>query len=201
VTPAVTTTRYGSAALDRELADLRQVPEGTRNEALNRTAFSLGRLVAGGELDGPAVEDELLSSATEIGLHPIEARSTIRSGMRAGARQPRGAPEKTPTTQAAELHPDYRLREQLTKLVSDPAWPLEWETAKALAPLPPRLAHQDIASSWDFLSDRVDIPRLLASVNLIRGAATFRYLNAKTVEDPGAIAAAVHRLVWEVEGR
>ena len=42
---------------------------------------------------------------------------------------------------------------------------------------------------------------MVATVNLIRGAAAFRYLNAKTVEDPGAIAAAVHRLVWEVEGR
>ena len=43
---------YGRAALDAEAAAL----PGTRNTALNRAAFNLFQLVAGGELDGGQVE-------------------------------------------------------------------------------------------------------------------------------------------------
>ncbi len=41
-------TTYGRAALRRELERLSQAEEGTRNDSLNRAAFSLGRLVGTG---------------------------------------------------------------------------------------------------------------------------------------------------------
>ena len=42
---------YGQAALEREAARVASAVEGTRNHELNRAAFALGQLVAGGELD------------------------------------------------------------------------------------------------------------------------------------------------------
>lgn len=47
---------YGRAALDAEAAALAAALPGTRNTALNRAAFNLFQLVAGGELDGGQVE-------------------------------------------------------------------------------------------------------------------------------------------------
>lgn len=192
-----TTTPYGGAILERELAELRQAPDGTRNESLNRTAFSLGRLVAGGELDGPTVEDELLGTALELGLHPIEARSTIRSGMRAGARQPRRAPEKTPTTQEPEH--EWRMPRQLAlALKCRESFPFEWETAKLLALLPGEGARLEVERNRDYLARRGDVDLILRTAYLIRGTAMFRYCSAKSA-DPRGVEAAVKSLVWRLE--
>jgi hypothetical protein len=62
---------------------------GSRNTRLNRAAFCLGMLVAGGELDGALVEDALLAAAFEAGLSEGEARASMASGLRAGTREPR----------------------------------------------------------------------------------------------------------------
>jgi hypothetical protein len=82
-------SRYGLAALRREVTDVRAAQEGTRNDRLNRAAFSLGMLVAGGEVDQALVEAELLAAALAAALPEREARASIRSGLTAGARQPR----------------------------------------------------------------------------------------------------------------
>jgi hypothetical protein len=82
-------SRYGLAALRREVAEVRAAQVGGRNDRLNRAAFSLGMLAAGGELDRTLVEAELLTAALEIGLPETEARASIRSGLSAGAREPR----------------------------------------------------------------------------------------------------------------
>ena len=83
---------YGLAALRAELADVRHAAIGDRNNRVNRAAFCLGMLVAGGELDEHLVEDELLGAALDVGLPDREARASIRSGLRAGAREPRRRP-------------------------------------------------------------------------------------------------------------
>lgn len=85
-------SRYGLAALRREVADVRRAVVGERNHRLNRAAFSLGMLAAGGELDEDLVEDELLTAALATGLPDREARASIRSGLAAGAREPRRRP-------------------------------------------------------------------------------------------------------------
>ncbi len=85
---------YAQAALAAELALLAGATEGARNDQLNRSAFSLGSLVAGGELDKRQVEAALLSTAVSIGLTESEASATIKSGMDAGALEPRTAPEE-----------------------------------------------------------------------------------------------------------
>ena len=85
-------SRYGRSALEAEAAGVRRAPVGERNNRLNRAAFCLGMLVAGGELDEALVEEELLGAATDAGLPEREARASIHSGLRAGAREPRRRP-------------------------------------------------------------------------------------------------------------
>ena len=83
---------YGRAAAIAELEELAQAQEGQRNDALNRAAFSLGQLVAGGELSADGTRTALMEVATAIGLRRHEAELTIESGLRAGGNWPRIAP-------------------------------------------------------------------------------------------------------------
>jgi hypothetical protein len=86
---ALTETRYGAAALARESGMVRAAQPGSRNRTLNRAAFSLGQLVAGGAIDRRTVELALLRVAIECGLGSREAEATIRSGIEAGLELPR----------------------------------------------------------------------------------------------------------------
>jgi hypothetical protein len=86
---------YGRVALEREIAALAATAPGSRNHTLNRAAFSLFQLVAGGELDqrdviaGLCRAAEVNGLARDDGWHTIWA--TIRSGACAGAQHPRRA--------------------------------------------------------------------------------------------------------------
>ena len=82
-------TAYAMAALHQETRLVATARPGTRNDTLNRAAFSLGQLVAAGLLPSLAVVTALSSAAQRAGLPAEEARRTIRSGMNAGARNPR----------------------------------------------------------------------------------------------------------------
>jgi hypothetical protein len=94
---------WARAAVDGETSRVRMAPAGARNVALNRAAFSLGQIVAGGGLDRTVVEQTLLASALESGLGEREARATIASGLRAGAERPRQAPApEAPATDPGE---------------------------------------------------------------------------------------------------
>lgn len=85
--------RYAAAALEKELDTLARAPVGERNEQLNKSAFSLGQLVAGGALAEGEVADKLATVAGAIGLDEREIERTIASGLRGGAQSPRAAPE------------------------------------------------------------------------------------------------------------
>ena len=85
---------YGRAALEREVARVALAPVGERNNALNRAAFSLGQLVAGGELQEAEVVGALSGIAKLKGLTDSEIVASIRSGLEAGKGDPRKAPEK-----------------------------------------------------------------------------------------------------------
>lgn len=91
-TPTTTPGKYGQKALAAELAELTGTGEGSRNHRLNQAAYSLGQLVAGGELDHGQVEAALSSAAASIGLSTQETQQTIKSGLEAGMREPRTAP-------------------------------------------------------------------------------------------------------------
>lgn len=80
---------YGLRALEGELGRLAQATDGTRNDTLVRAAYRAGQLAAGHELDPIHAARQLEAVALRIGLSPSEVASTIRSGMTAGAQQPR----------------------------------------------------------------------------------------------------------------
>jgi hypothetical protein len=84
---------YGRAALDAEIARLRDTGAGGRNVELNRVAFRLHQLVAGNELDGQPVDERLVAACHENGLIADDGLPsvlrTIRSAANAGMRFPR----------------------------------------------------------------------------------------------------------------
>jgi hypothetical protein len=95
IRPAGPISNYAAAALEREIGALTSTPPGARNHALNRASFSLHQLVAGGELDGALVQEQLIAAATANGLMsdpadgPRSVERTIASGARAGILHPR----------------------------------------------------------------------------------------------------------------
>ncbi|MGA0603525.1 bifunctional DNA primase/polymerase [Caulobacter sp. KR2-114] len=93
-----TSTPYGRRGLEAECRALAATPEGGRNGALNRAAFSLGQLVAGGELDEDEARTALLVAAEANGSIGDDGQSaalkTIESGMTSGMLQPRSAPPR-----------------------------------------------------------------------------------------------------------
>jgi hypothetical protein len=86
---------YGQAALRDEISTLSSTLRGSRNQALNRAAFSLFRLVAAGELAESEVIDGLRQACLANGLAADDGwnsvHATIRSGARAGLQHPRRA--------------------------------------------------------------------------------------------------------------
>lgn len=86
-------TAYAQAALRNELSVLALTGEGGRNDQLNISAYSLGQLVGGGQLDEWTVRTSLETAAKAIGLEEREARRTIESGISSGKQEPRTAPE------------------------------------------------------------------------------------------------------------
>jgi hypothetical protein len=80
---------YAMAALREEARRVATAQPGTRNDTLNRAAFSLGQLAAAGLLPPLGVATVLGEAARRAGLPEDEARRTITSGMAGGARKPR----------------------------------------------------------------------------------------------------------------
>ena len=85
--------KWARTAFDAELAELATV-SANRNDALNKAAFALGSIVAGGGLDATEVEQALAGVAESIGLSAGEIAATIHSGMASGARSPRYPAER-----------------------------------------------------------------------------------------------------------
>lgn len=85
--------KWAETALAAEITAVSLATEGTRNDQLNRSAFSLGQIVAGGALTESQVRAGLESAALSVGLDAREIASTLDSGLRAGAQTPRRAPE------------------------------------------------------------------------------------------------------------
>lgn len=75
--------RYVAAAIKRECRKLVSAPEGSRNETLNRSAYSLARFVASGEADAYMVARELSDAAARAGLEEREIARTLESAFSA----------------------------------------------------------------------------------------------------------------------
>lgn len=81
-------TECADAALEHEVQAVRHAPEGQRNAQLNKSAFTLGGLVATDTLDRDLVIYQLREAALAAGLDEYEIDGTIESGLSAGATQP-----------------------------------------------------------------------------------------------------------------
>jgi hypothetical protein len=83
--------KYADVVLRGELDKVLSAKTGTRNDTLNRVAFTLGTHIARGTLPADLVERALTDAARRTGLGETETASTIASGLAAG-RQKAGAP-------------------------------------------------------------------------------------------------------------
>lgn len=86
------TDAYARRALEAEVGRVALAPVGQRNDQLNRSAFSLGQLVAGGVLDIEEVAGALYNAGVRAGLPGREVENTVRSGLSRGVQLPRTAP-------------------------------------------------------------------------------------------------------------
>jgi len=91
---AIGNTAYVNRAIELELADLADAPQGTRNNRLNDAAFALGQFVGAGAIAHSEAERELQAIAQPWGNFP-KSCGTIRNGLTAGEKQPRVIPEPT----------------------------------------------------------------------------------------------------------
>ena len=95
-------SRWGCAVMARVLAELPAVAaSGGRNVAMNRAAWTAGRLVAGGELETGKAQSTLVAAGLAMGLPQFEARSAVRSGFTAGLDHPMVSPSRKRTAEVA----------------------------------------------------------------------------------------------------
>lgn len=135
---ALASTSWAQKALDEECRRMEATGKGGRNDQLNRSAFSLGQIVAAGHLSAAVVEGRLLESAGRVGLSEREALATIASGMKGGSQHPRSPTERTSTT----------------AVIRAGEWTGMDLTMDVLEPEPPRKPREDgDAKRWDLLND------------------------------------------------
>lgn len=82
---------YGQAALNAEYERVASAADGTRNNTLNTSSFTVGQLVAGGELDYQFAFTQIVEAAQKAGLSYDEAERTAESGFEAGMENPRSS--------------------------------------------------------------------------------------------------------------
>ena len=92
--------KYGAAAFSDEIDTLSRTANGNRNNQLFKSTASLAQLVAGGVLNKTEVANTLYDTARSIGLKDYEIKTTIKSGFRAGMKEPR---QPAPNSRAKPL--------------------------------------------------------------------------------------------------
>ncbi|GAA3065158.1 hypothetical protein [Streptomyces glomeratus] len=81
-------TAFLRSAVNGEVERVTSSGPHEHNNSLYIAAVTLGQLVAGGELSEADVTGWLLTAALQVGQGEREARRTVASGLRAGARRP-----------------------------------------------------------------------------------------------------------------
>jgi hypothetical protein len=152
------TCKYAETALQAEVNLVATALVDTRNDTLNKAAFSLGQLVAGGELDHNTVESELMAAATAAGLDSKEIPKTIRSGMSAGAKSPRQAPK--PTFKSNGAGNQAEKLQNTTALIWENPISLESDAAK---PMKPELLPEALRLIVQAVSEATETPPELAT--------------------------------------
>lgn len=89
--------RYLQSTLDSAVKAIVEAPEGTRNDELNKNAFSILQLVAGGELDQAMTWAALTDAARASGLKEAETQRTLGSAWKKASQKPRLVPAPDPS--------------------------------------------------------------------------------------------------------
>lgn len=129
---------YLEKALSDELESVRYAPRGQRNHQLNRSAFSLGQMVASGWIGEREVTDLLTDAAAELSADdgPASVAKTIASGLHSGMRQPREMPESGYEATPIDYEASDRLRASFERKAAAQPVPAGFdpETGEELAP-------------------------------------------------------------------
>lgn len=112
---------YGRSVLESEIEIVRNAREGERNNSLNRAAFALAQLHAGGVVSD--VREVLAQAATDAGLPEVEGRATIESGWKAGLAEPRIPHEDRPSSEGSSLVTAQLHTEASTGAAGGEEWP------------------------------------------------------------------------------
>lgn len=93
---------HARGLLDLHAEELAKAPQGGRNEALNATAYLLGRMAGAGWIPAELVRERLLAASEANGLVAEDgvekAKDTIERGLAAGFAKPRTALPKEAST-------------------------------------------------------------------------------------------------------
>jgi hypothetical protein len=175
---AATNNAYVDAAVDRELADLAGAPMGTRNNALNDAAFSIGTIVGAGALGEAEARALLQDVARGWGRDWSRCCKTIENGLKAGIQNPRNIPEPDFPAQDNTRLVDItrmiqrglekgRLREQAAAaeaeaeadIVSEPAPQIEASPASDIEPANENVPQSPIVATAFKWIDPKTLPR------------------------------------------
>ncbi len=149
-------SRYGHGALTQACQSIFNAKQGSRNDTLNREAYSIAQLVAGGELALESATHELSLAAGQIGLAQTEIDKTLASAFNEGAKYPRSSQDNHSVVSSRfssqPSHPQedvWKLPElqPLPKYPLDSLGPLMGGCARAIAEYvqaPPELAAQSV---------------------------------------------------------
>lgn len=118
-------THYVEKAIVDECRSVETTPQGGRNNALNKAAFSLGTMASWPEMDNQAAKDALAQAARQAELDKdtggeAAIASTIESGWQAGYHNPRERPE-----------PQQPTRKTVTRSVTIPLPSAQQEQTRA----------------------------------------------------------------------
>jgi putative DNA primase/helicase len=86
---ADTESLSAASELNEACAEMAATNEGSRNDTLNKLAFTLGQLIGAGRLEKSAATARLAEAAKKAGLGDAEIAATIKSGTDAGRKEPR----------------------------------------------------------------------------------------------------------------
>lgn len=86
--PFTPTSDRARAVLMRAMHAVQDSPSGSANVTLNKQSYRIGRWCGAGLISPDEAADAMLHAARQRNIPQAEARATIRSGLRAGIRQP-----------------------------------------------------------------------------------------------------------------
>lgn len=177
---------YAEAGVEAELAKVRGAGRGERNIVLNNAALALGGMVASGWITEGDVWAWLEDAASACGLVKDDGirsvRATIRSGLRAGMKQPRQIPP--------ELQSGVDGAAVARALIAGPDGTLmDAETGEIVEPEPPApIADDPFAAGWEEFRAERD-PAI--TVGLVGELTTWICETSRRPNRPLALAAAV----------